>query len=125
MLINLLKNYYLMKANKISIVILVAAAIVLYSCALRKSEPIVGKTFTAKNMQVQHGQELYMKHCQKCHPGGEGGLGPALNSTPAPGFLKKLQVRAGLGTMPSFNHHEIAKEDLKDIGRYLKALKHF
>ncbi len=114
-----------MKANKISIVICMIAATAFCSCALRKSEPIVGKTFTAKNMHVQHCQELYMKHCQKCHPGGEGGLGPALNSNPAPGFAKKLQVRAGLGTMPSFNHNEIPKQDLKDIGKYLKALKHF
>ncbi len=109
----------------IIIVLFITVSWLLYSCALRKSEPIVGKTFTAKNMQVQHGQELYMKHCQKCHPGGEGGLGPALNPNPAPGFVKKLQVRAGLGVMPSFNHQEIAKQDLKDIGLYLKALKHF
>jgi mono/diheme cytochrome c family protein len=113
-----------MKVNRYSIVILITATM-LYSCALRKSEPIVGKPFIAKNMQVQHGQELYMKHCQKCHPGGEGGLGPALNSNPAPGFVKKMQVRIGLGTMPSFNHNEIAKQDLKDIGKYLKALERF
>lgn len=115
-----------MKINKTVIIILsIVVSCVMYSCALRKSEPIVGKTFTVKNMQIQHGQELYMKHCQKCHPGGEGGLGPAINPNPAPGFVKKMQVRIGLGVMPSFNHQEIAKEDLKDIGKYLKALKHF
>lgn len=49
----------------------------------------------------------------------------ALNPNPAPGFVKKMQVRVGLGVMLSFNHKEIEKEDLKDIGKYLKALKHF
>ncbi len=114
-----------MRKKNIIVILSITVSWLLNSCALRKSEPIVGKTFTAKNMQVQHGQELYMKHCQKCHPNGEGGLGPALNPNPAPGFVKKMQVRVGLGTMPSFNQQEISKDDLKDISRYLKALKHF
>jgi mono/diheme cytochrome c family protein len=114
--------------KKLTPIIIILAAIVgltAAGCALRRSEPIVGKTFTAKNMHVQHGEELYMRNCQKCHPGGEGGLGPALNPNPAPGFVKKLQVRVGLGVMPSFNHQEIAKEDLKDIAKYIKARRHF
>jgi len=107
------------------LMIALITAIAFASCALRRSEPIVGKTFTPKSIQVQHGEELYMRNCYKCHPGGEGGLGPALNPNPAPGFVKKLQVRIGLGVMPSFNHQEIAKEDLKDIAKYLKAHKHY
>jgi mono/diheme cytochrome c family protein len=109
----------------IIIVLTSAAGLIAPGCALRRSEPIVGKTFTPKNMQIQHGEELYMRNCQKCHPGGEGGLGPALNPNPAPAFVKKLQVRVGLGVMPSFNHQEIAKEDLKDIAKYIKARRHF
>ncbi len=115
-----------MKANKISIVIfLITAIMMFYSCAIRKSEPIVGKTFTPKNMQVQHGQQLFMKNCQKCHPGGEGGLGPAIHPVPSPGFAKKIQMRIGVGVMPAFNHQELSKQDLKDITKYLIALKHY
>ncbi len=48
---------------------------------------------------------------KKCHPGGEAGLGPALNWNPAPGFIKKFQVRHGLGVMPSFKSNEISKAE--------------
>jgi mono/diheme cytochrome c family protein len=65
-----------------------------------------------------------MAHCQKCHPGGEGGLGPALNSNPAPQFIYRFQMRHGLGVMPAFKKDEISKRDLKDISKYLKAWKH-
>jgi mono/diheme cytochrome c family protein len=44
---------------------------------------------------------LLMRHCHQCHPrGGDGGLRPALNNKPVPGFLVKCQVRLGLGAMP-------------------------
>jgi mono/diheme cytochrome c family protein len=66
-----------------------------------------------------------MMHCQKCHPGGEGGLGPAINPNPAPGFIKRFQMRHGLGVMPGFNKNEISKKDLKDISKYMKAWKHY
>jgi hypothetical protein len=98
---------------------------ILFSCKSRKSEPTVGKTMNITDKRTLNGQEKYMMHCQKCHPGGEAGLGPALNSNPAPGFIKKFQVRHGLGTMPSFKKDEISDHDLKDIIRYLKALKKF
>ena len=94
-----------------------------FCSASRKSEPIVGKSFVAANAKIKHGQELFMMHCEKCHPGGEAGLAPAINSNPAPGFIKNFQVRHGLGVMPSFKSNEISKSDLKDISAYLKARK--
>jgi mono/diheme cytochrome c family protein len=122
-----MENYKggVMTIANLLVICLIAVSITFFSCAARKSEPIVGKAFTPKNMRIQHGQELYMKNCQKCHPGGEGGLGPAINSNPAPSFVKKLQVRLGLGVMPSFKHQELPKQDLKDLGSYMKALKRF
>jgi mono/diheme cytochrome c family protein len=111
--------------SALQLFVILAFGSMLFSCAARRSEPIVGKAFTPKNMNVQHGQELYMRHCQKCHPAGEAGLGPAINSNPAPGFVKKLQVRVGLGVMPGFNHREISKSELKDISKYMKALKRY
>jgi mono/diheme cytochrome c family protein len=98
---------------------------IMASCVLRKSEPIKEKMFVPKNSQVAHGEKMFMIHCQKCHPAGEGGLGPALNSNPAPQFVYRFQVRHGLGTMPSFKRNEISKEDLRAISKYIRAWKHY
>ena len=105
--------------------ICLTASLVLSCSASRKSEPIQGKTFVIDDAKTKHGQELFMQHCQKCHPGGEAGLGPAINWNPAPGFIKKFQVRHGLGVMPAFKENEISRSDLDDISAYLKALRKF
>jgi mono/diheme cytochrome c family protein len=106
--------------------ILIATGYTLSSCsASRKSEPVVGRTFIASSERVKHGQELFMMNCEKCHPGGEAGVAPAINWNPAPAFIKKFQVRHGLGVMPSFKENEISESDLKDIIAYLKARKKF
>ena len=94
------------------------------SCAIRKSEPISGKVVDRGDKDVKNGELLYMAYCQKCHPSGEGGLGPALNSLAVvPGFVKRFQVRHGLGVMPYFKKDQISKADLHDITDYMKALK--
>lgn len=99
--------------------------VVIASCAVRKSEPVKDKYFTAKNSKVARGEQVYMIHCQKCHPGGEAGLGPALNSNPAPQFVKRFQVRHGLGVMPSFKRDEISRADLHAVSKYMKQWKHY
>lgn len=101
------------------------ALIFLLSCALRKSEPVKQKFFMPENSEVAHGEQVYMIYCQKCHPAGEAGLGPAINANPAPQFLKRFQVRHGLGVMPSFKKDEISKSDLYAISKYMKAWKHY
>lgn len=94
-------------------------------CAMRKSEPIKKETFTPANERIAHGEQVFMQHCQKCHPGGEAGLGPSINANPAPQFIKRFQMRHGLGVMPAFSKGEIAKSDLHAISAYLKAWKHY
>jgi mono/diheme cytochrome c family protein len=97
----------------------------LLSCAMRRGEPFTQKAFTTSNERVANGERVYMAHCQKCHPAGEAGLGPALNSNPAPQLVKRFQMRHGLGVMPPFSKKEISKKDLHDISRYLHAWKHY
>jgi mono/diheme cytochrome c family protein len=63
-----------------------------------------------------------MDKCNRCHPGGEAGLGPALNDKPFPDFLKRFQVRHGLGVMPHFSKDELTDPQLDAILDYLKAL---
>ena len=107
----------------IVVIMLTTASLSILSCKIRRSEPISGSEFTAETTEITNGEIVYMAKCQRCHPAGEGGLGPAINSNPAPSFLKRFQVRHGLGTMPSFKRDEISKKDLHDITNYLKAWK--
>ena len=99
--------------------------VLLTNCSMRKSEPIKGKYFTPASEEVSNGERVYMMHCQKCHPGGEAGLGPSINANPAPQVNKRFQIPHGLGVMPSFKKDEISKSDLRDISKYLKAWKRY
>lgn len=93
--------------------------IAIASCTTRKSEPITGAVVDRSDTRVANGQEKYNRYCQKCHPAGEAGLGPAVNGKP--NFLKKFQAKHGLGVMPAFKDI-ISEQDIKDIGLYLKQL---
>ena len=72
---------------------------------------------------AEQGRTTFMKYCQPCHPGGEAGLGPSLNDKVLPTFLKRFQVRQGIGSMPSFSKEEIPDQELDGIMAYLEALR--
>ena len=99
-----------------------AFMLTIFSCASRKAEPIA-QPLALKTSTLIHGEQVFMRNCQKCHPNGEAGLGPAINSNPAPIFIKAFQVRHGLGVMPSFKKDEISKQEFIDLKAYLKILK--
>jgi mono/diheme cytochrome c family protein len=101
--------------------LMIAAGLTVGCGPARRSEPLMGPLALAGD--AERGRTEYMKYCQPCHPGGEAGLGPALNDKPLPTFLKKFQVRNGIGSMPSFSDEEISDDDLDDIMAYLKALR--
>lgn len=113
-----------MKQSILFALLLVIGIFLITECSIRKSEPVTGKVFVPANAQIAHGERLFMQHCQKCHPAGEGGLGLAINPVPVPQFVKRFQVRHGLGVMPSFKKDEISDEDLKDISKYMRAWSH-
>ncbi|WMJ73088.1 cytochrome c [Cytophagaceae bacterium ABcell3] len=92
------------------------------ACAPRKSEPIASP-LEIKSEEVLEGQKLFMHYCHKCHPHGEAGLGTAINNNPSPQFMKRFQVRHGLGVMPSFDTEKISREELRNISAYLRALQ--
>jgi mono/diheme cytochrome c family protein len=104
---------------------LLIVVIMLTQCAMRKSEPVKQKQFVPANNRIANGERVYMTYCQKCHPAGEAGLGPSINANPAPQFVKRFQMRHGLGVMPGFNKDEISRSDLHDISKYLKAWKSY
>lgn len=97
----------------------------MFSCAVRRSEPVKQRNFVPATAQIAHGEQVYMSYCHKCHPSGESGLAPAINASPAPGFLKKFQVRHGLGVMPSFKADELSTNDLHDVVKFIKAWKRY
>lgn len=88
----------------------------------RRGEPLAGPMMITLP-EVKHGKKVFMKNCQQCHPGGEAGLGPALNNKPLPNFAVRLQVRHGFGAMPAFPEKEISEEELTHLLAYLKELK--
>lgn len=72
---------------------------------------------------IAQGRLIFQRHCHQCHPGGEGGLGPALNNKPLPAFLVKTQVRLGLGAMPEFHQQQLSPEELDQLTAYLRELR--
>jgi mono/diheme cytochrome c family protein len=102
--------------------LMISGLLLTTGCSARRGEPIVGP-LPLSEPAIARGQQVFMRECHQCHPGGEGGLGPAINNKPLPGFLIKLQVRNGLGAMPAFSQNEISPEDLDHLVDYLKALR--
>jgi mono/diheme cytochrome c family protein len=102
---------------------LLACSLLWQACgSARRSEPLVGPLPLA-SPAVARGQQVFMVHCYQCHPGGDAGLGPAINDKPLPGFMIRLQVRSGLGAMPAFSEQDISRDELGDLVLYLKALR--
>ena len=96
-------------------------AVALTACRSVRRGEAVGRPVQTTSSAVAHGRAVFQEHCYRCHPGGEGGLGPALNDKPAPRFLMKTQVRVGLGAMPSFSEDQIGPHELDDLITYVLA----
>lgn len=101
--------------------ITIILAFTLAACTARRMPSNAGQA--GNKEAVAAGKKAYQQYCDKCHPGGEAGLGPALNNNPAPGFAKRFQVRHGLGVMPAFDPSVVSPEELDHIMAYLKAKK--
>ncbi len=74
--------------------------------------------------QHRQGRQLFLEHCDRCHPGGNAGLAPALNNKPAPKAAIRLQVRQGLGAMPIISEQELPDAQLDQLVDYVVALRH-
>ena len=105
------------------VVLVLAGCLGVLGCgSARRGEPLVGP-LPISSPAVAQGRQVFMAHCQQCHPGGEAGLGPAINDKPLPGFLIALQVRRGLGAMPAFSPQELSPDELDALIAYLKVLR--
>ena len=100
-----------------------ALGLVLVACgSARRSAPLVGPFVPEKAAQAR-GEHVFFEFCHQCHPGGEAGLGPAINDKPLPGSAIRTQVRMGVGAMPSFSEEEIADKELDDLVEYTTGLR--
>jgi mono/diheme cytochrome c family protein len=110
-------------AGLLSMAFLLAGSFFVASCgsAIRDEPRTRGMSVGSEQLTI--GQQVFAQHCHQCHPGGAGGLAPAINDKPLPVWLMKTQVRAGLGAMPAFSKDHISDEQLDALMAYLKALR--
>ena len=100
-----------------------ALCLLLAACSTaRRSEPVLGAV-PVQDPALDPGRHVFAQHCHTCHPGGEAGLGPALNNKPLPRALIKFQVRHGLGAMPAFTEDHVSKAELDNLAAYVVALR--
>jgi mono/diheme cytochrome c family protein len=97
--------------------------LLLPACATaRRDEPLAGP-MPLSDPKLVAGQQVFMRNCHQCHPGGAAGLGPAINNKPLPAFAIKAQVRKGVGAMPAFDDGRIPDADLDNLTAYLQTLR--
>lgn len=71
----------------------------------------------------QQGERLFHRFCYQCHPGGESGLGPAINDKPLPALAIRQQIRRGVGAMPAFPPDLLTDGQVDAITDYVKLLR--
>jgi len=71
------------------------------------------------------GEQLFIRSCNTCHPGGKKGFGPTLENLPEhiPDDAKlKLLIRQGKGTMPAYPKAALNDQELDNLVDYLRKL---
>ncbi len=107
----------------LTILALVATTLAQVGCGTARRSLALRGPMQLADPQLVLGQQVFAEHCYQCHPGGEAGLGPAINNKPLPQTLIRLQVRQGLGVMPAFDEQAIDDEQLDAVAKYLAALR--
>ena len=97
--------------------------VALAGCGSARRGELVGAPVVADSPQERRGERLFYRHCSKCHPGGEAGLGPALNNKPLPAIAIRTQIRQGLGAMPAFDGHHLSDADVEAIVEFVIVLR--
>jgi mono/diheme cytochrome c family protein len=82
-----------------------------------------GPSVTPDSAHEARGAVLFRKLCFQCHPGGNSGLGPALNDKPLPEAAIRTQIREGVGAMPSFGEDQLSDGDVDAIADYIQEMR--
>lgn len=113
-----------MRARSIGLILPGGLALcVALACASGRRGAPVAPAVDLDSPLLARGEQIYMRNCQQCHPGGDAGLGPAIVNKPLPKGLMATQVRVGLGAMPGFTDAEIDDAELEALLAYLVALR--
>ena len=112
-----------MAHHALRVALAAAATALLASCgSARRTDPLVGEQ-RPPNAQLALGERVFDQKCSQCHPGGEAGLGPALNNKPLPQWAVRIQVRNGVGAMPRFASSVISHDELSAVTAYMVWLR--
>jgi len=71
------------------------------------------------------GEQIFIRSCNTCHPGGSKGMGPALdqvNEHFANDDALKAFIRKGKGAMPAQGKEALSDEEINNLVVYLRAL---
>jgi mono/diheme cytochrome c family protein len=107
-----------MRRASLLLVLLLAVA-----CGEKRRGELVGRPIIADTPPEKRGERIFYRYCSYCHPGGEAGLGPALNNKPLPESLVRTQVRKGLGAMPAFSADSLTDEQVADVAAFVSELR--
>ncbi|HLF63947.1 MAG TPA: cytochrome c [Saprospiraceae bacterium] len=126
-----------MKTPRIALFLLMCLSLLIYGACKNNKEDEKQKQYVVHDANTNptttgpvtltveefEGMKLFMRHCNKCHPGGEQAKGPSLNDKNVPNFLVHWQVRLGGGDMPKFTDEQISKEQLKQIVAFVSLMQ--
>jgi mono/diheme cytochrome c family protein len=100
-----------------------AVAVVAAGCGPEHRGEPRGPKVVPDTRAEARGARLYSKFCYQCHPGGEAGLGPALNDKPLPEIAIRTQIREGVGAMPAFDGDLLSDDDVAALAEYVQEMR--
>lgn len=115
------------KSLIIAIIIFIFSGLYFASCSTRRLKKDKAG-INELDSKIADGRLVFKNKCQKCHPNGEAGVGPALNDLKLPSFILRAKIRSRAtflwaGRMPSFNKHEISNVEMSALITYLKDMR--
>jgi len=111
--------------------LLVLLALFLSGCAIGEEVKHIEEVEKAEQRQVTArsenltGEQVFIRSCNTCHPGGKIGIGPSLETldTAFPDDAKlKAFIRQGRGNMPGQSKAAINDKELDNLVIYLRTL---
>ena len=111
-----------------SLTLLFLLLLFLWACGAQRRLDSTANLATEKT-DVSQGRVIYKMMCDKCHPGGEAGVGLPVNNASLPGFLIRYRIRhrsflLWMGKMPAFDKSEISGKEMDQLISYIKHLHH-
>jgi mono/diheme cytochrome c family protein len=73
--------------------------------------------------RLAEGQQIFIRHCQSCHPDGARGAGPRLADRAIPVVIVRDRVRNGRRAMPAFGPQVISEDELESLVAYVVSLR--